>query len=125
MAIQSSDGSPAVSRTTPDSRPLSPDRRAGVPVSLKGVAFAGERGVSRVEVSTDDGRTWQEARRDYPGTRLTWALWSYAWRPANPGEYKLAVRATDGTGAVQPSEERGIAPEGATGYHRVTARVVA
>jgi len=99
--------------------------RAGAPIMLKGVAFAGDRGVSRVEVSTDDGRTWQEARRDYPGTRLSWALWSYAWRPANPGEYKLAVRATDGAGAVQPSEERGIAPEGATGYHRVTARVVA
>ena len=96
-----------------------------MPVTLKGVAFAGERGVSRVEVSTDDGRTWREARRDYPGTRLTWALWSYAWRPANPGEYKLAVRATDGTGAVQTAEERGVAPEGATGYHRVTARVEA
>ena len=99
--------------------------RVGTPITLKGVAFAGDRGVSRVEVSTDDGRTWREARRDYPGTRLTWALWSYAWRPANPGEYKLAVRATDGTGAVQTAEERGVAPEGATGYHRVTARVEA
>ena len=99
--------------------------RVGSPVTLKGVAFAGDRGVSRVEVTTDDGRTWQEARRDYPGTRLTWALWSYEWRPANPGEYKLAVRATDGTGAVQTAEERGVAPEGATGFHRVTARVVA
>ena len=38
---------------------------------------------------------------------------------------RLVVRATDGAGAPQPAEERGSAPEGASGYHRVTAMVVA
>ena len=101
------------------SKPLS--LGAGVP--LKGVAFAGDRGVSRVEISFDDGNQWQEARINTPGSRLTWALWNYDWRPEKHGEYKLVVRATDGNGALQISEERGTAPKGATGYHKVTARV--
>ncbi len=95
-----------------------------LPVALKGIAFAGTRGISRVEVSTDGGGIWQDARLDYQSTPLTWVLWSLDWRPAEPGEYKLVVRATDGTGALQSAEDRGTAPEGATGYHRVTARIV-
>jgi DMSO/TMAO reductase YedYZ molybdopterin-dependent catalytic subunit len=96
--------------------------RSSVP--LKGVAFAGNRGVSRVEVSFDDGNNWQQANINVPGTRLTWALWNYDWRPEHEGEYKLAVRATDGDGALQIKEERWTAPHGATGYHKVTARVL-
>ncbi|HEX5732212.1 MAG TPA: molybdopterin-dependent oxidoreductase [Blastocatellia bacterium] len=92
-------------------------------ITLKGIAFGGDRGVSRVEVSTDGGRAWNEARIDYPGSRLTWALWSYDWRPASAGEYKLVVRATDGTGAPQIAEDRSTVPQGATGYHRVTVRL--
>lgn len=94
-------------------------------VTLKGIAFGGDRGVSRVEVSTDGGRSWNEARIDYPGSRLTWALWSYDWRPAQASEYKLVVRATDGTGALQIAEDRSTVPQGATGYHRVTVRLEA
>ncbi len=71
----------------------------GVP--LKGVAFAGDRGVSRVELSIDNGKNWQEAKIDYPGTELTWALWSSDWKPDAPGEYQLTVRATDRKGQVQ------------------------
>ncbi len=96
----------------------------GTPVRLRGIAFCGDRGVARVEVSPDDGQTWREARLDYPGTRLSWALWSFEWRPPQPGEYRLTVRATDRDGGVQPPDERGTVPQGATGYHRVTARVV-
>jgi DMSO/TMAO reductase YedYZ molybdopterin-dependent catalytic subunit len=94
-------------------------------IMLKGVGFGGDRGVSRVEVSTDGGSTWRDTLLDYPGTKLSWALWSYDWRPSGPGEYKLVVRATDGTGAVQTALDRGTAPDGATGYHRVTLRLSA
>ncbi len=97
----------------------------GAGIALKGVAFAGSRGVSKVEVSLDDGKTWQAAQINTPGTKLTWALWHYDWRPDKPGEYKLVVRATDGDGAPQPAEERGTVPQGSTGYHKVTARVMA
>lgn len=101
-------------------KPISP----GVVVPVKGVAFAGDRGVLRVELSFDDGNHWQEATIKPPGSRLTWVLWNYDWRPEMDGEYKLAVRATDGKGALQTKEERGTVPHGATGYHKVTARVV-
>jgi DMSO/TMAO reductase YedYZ molybdopterin-dependent catalytic subunit len=95
----------------------------GIP--LKGVAFAGDRGVSRVEVSLDDGKNWEQARIDYPGTKLSWVLWSFDWRPAAPGEYKLAVRATDGTGAVQRFEPERSPFSGATGLHKITVYLAA
>ncbi len=93
--------------------------------TLRGRAFAGNRGVSKVEVSLDDGESWQPAQIDYPGTQLTWTFWSYDWRPSDPGNYVITSRATDGTGTVQSSDRRGIVPQGATGYHRVMARVEA
>ena len=64
----------------------------------KGMAFGGDRGISRVEVSLDDGARLEEAKLDYPGTKLTWALWSCDWRPESPDNYTLVVRATDGEG---------------------------
>jgi len=105
----------------PDGGPPLP---AGVPTTIRGVAFGGNRGISRVEVSTDDGATWREAKIDYPGTRLSWALWSADWTPPRPGMYRLTVRATDGTGAPQISAFHDIVPQGARGYHQVTAQVV-
>jgi len=97
---------------------------AGVPTTIRGVAFGGNRGISRVEISTGDGVTWRQTQIDYPGTRLSWALWSADWTPAQPGTYRLLVRATDGTGAVQTPDFRDIVPQGATGYHRVAVQVV-
>ena len=99
--------------------------RVGEETMLKGVAFAGDRGISKVEVSTDDGQTWNEANIDYSPSRLTWAFWSYGWRPENSGERELVVRATDGTGELQTEQGSSINPDGATGYHKVTARVEA
>ena len=93
----------------------------GIPV--RGVAFGGDRGVSRVEVSFDDGGTWQDAKRDYPGTKLTWALWSYDWRPPGPGNYTLVVRATDGEGAVQEWDEDRPFKSGTTGFHKIAVYV--
>lgn len=99
--------------------------RAGRPIMLHGMAFAGNRGVSAVEVSTDGLQTWEEADLTYQGTQLTWSFWQYAWQPDRPAEYEIAVRMVDGDGMVQTSEERGTAPSGATGLHIVTATVVA
>jgi DMSO/TMAO reductase YedYZ molybdopterin-dependent catalytic subunit len=93
----------------------------GIPV--RGVAFGGSRGVARVEISFDDGGTWQEARLDYPGTKLTWALWSYDWRPPGPDNYTLIVRATDGEGLVQEFDENRPFKSGTTGFHRIMVYV--
>jgi DMSO/TMAO reductase YedYZ molybdopterin-dependent catalytic subunit len=97
------------------------DAAAGV--SLKGVAFGGDRGISRVEVSFDDGSKWDEAIIDYPGTKLTWALWSYAWRPTQPGDYMLVVRATDGEGEVQEFEQNREFTSGITGFHKIIVHI--
>ncbi len=109
------------------SRFSGPDLRqplaAGRPVHLVGQAFAGNRGVASVDVSQDGGATWTPATIDYAGTELTWALWSFDWTPTQAGEYRLAVRATDRTDAVQSAAGRAIVPEGARGLHQVTAKV--
>ncbi len=108
--------------TEPDlSLPLS----VGTVTVLRGTAFAGDRGVTSVEVSTDDARTWEPAELEYSSSPLAWVLWRYDWLPQRAGDVPLLVRATDGNGDVQVGEARDIVPQGATGYHRVMARVQA
>jgi DMSO/TMAO reductase YedYZ molybdopterin-dependent catalytic subunit len=94
----------------------------GVPV--KGVAFGGDRGISRVEFSSDDGENWDDAKIDYPGTKLSWALWSFDWKPDEVDDYTLVVRATDGDGKLQEYEEDRPFTSGITGFHKITVRVV-
>lgn len=93
------------------------------PIQVKGVAFGGDRGISRVEISDDDGETWDEAKINYPGTKVTWALWSYDWRPDEADDYTLVVRATDGEGAVQEFEEDRGWFSGVTGFHKIVVHV--
>ena len=88
----------------------------GGSIIVAGYAFAGDRGVSKVEVSFDNGSTWQQAALKKPLSNLTWALWAYEWRPPAAGEYQVIARATDGSGQVQTSSVAGNFPNGATGY---------
>ncbi|MHB8566913.1 MAG: molybdopterin-dependent oxidoreductase [Nitrososphaerales archaeon] len=85
-------------------------------VILGGVAYAGDRGISKVEVSTDQGKTWQEAQLKPAISNLTWRLWAFDWHPASTGTYFIYSRATDGTGSLQTSNDTGTFPNGATGY---------
>lgn len=71
------------------------------PVTLTGRAWAGPLDVARVEVSTDGGLTWADARLEKQAAPYAWRAWSFKWR-AKPGKYSLAVRATDAEGNVQP-----------------------
>jgi DMSO/TMAO reductase YedYZ molybdopterin-dependent catalytic subunit len=95
------------------------------PIEVKGIAFGGDRGISRVEISDDDGETWDDANIDYPGTKLTWALWSYDWRPDSADDYTLVVRATDGEGEVQEWEEDRSPFSGVTGFHKIIVHITA
>jgi DMSO/TMAO reductase YedYZ molybdopterin-dependent catalytic subunit len=94
-------------------------------IAVRGVAFGGDRGVSKVEVSVDDGENWQEAKIDYPGTKLTWALWSFDWRPQTADDYSLVVRATDGEGELQEFDEDRPFKSGVTGFHKIRVHITA
>jgi DMSO/TMAO reductase YedYZ molybdopterin-dependent catalytic subunit len=97
--------------------------QVGKTAELRGMAFGGDRGISKVEISSDDGETWDDAEITKAGTKLSWSLWSYQWTPDEEGETRLVVRATDGNGQLQISEYRDQVPDGATGLHRVRAIV--
>ena len=101
--------------------------KMNAPIEVRGIAYGGDRGVSRVQWSFDDGRTWNEARIYYSGGDLAWSLWKAEgdWMPRVPGDYILVVRATDGEGAVQEWEEDRSPFSGATGFHKITVHVVA
>ncbi len=87
------------------------------------MALGGDRGVSQVEISSDWGGTWKPARITQPGTKISWSLWSFTFTPTEEGETEFVVRATDGNGTPQIAEFRDQVPDGATGLHRVKARV--
>ena len=53
----------------------------GKTAELRGMAFGGDRGISKVEISTDDGQTWEAAEISQPGTKISWSLWRYEWTP--------------------------------------------
>lgn len=95
------------------------------PIEVKGVAFGGDHGISRVELSCDDGETWNEAEIYYSGGDLAWSLWSYRWQPDDPDDYTLVVRATDGEGDVQEWEQDRGPFSGVTGFHKIVVHVTA
>ena len=106
----------------PETSPVSISKNNGS-IIVAGYAFAGDRGVSKVEVSFDGGRTWQPAVLKKPISNLTWALWAYEWVPPGPGEYQVVARSTDGAGTVQTSVQTDQFPNGATGYATVTLQM--
>ena len=93
------------------------------PFVAAGVAWAGTRGVSRVEVSLDDGRSWKAADLEQAVGMSSWRRWKITVA-LPPGIYPLSVRATDGAGQVQDAMYRPPHPSGASGYHRIVVTVV-
>src|SRR6266566_280232 len=95
------------------------------PIEVKGIAYGGDRGISRVELSFDDAQTWNDAEIYYSGGDLAWSLWKAQWTPAAVGDYALVVRATDGDGDVQEWEEDRGPFSGVSGLHKINVRVTA
>ncbi|HEY7419532.1 MAG TPA: molybdopterin-dependent oxidoreductase, partial [Ktedonobacteraceae bacterium] len=98
--------------------------QGGKALEIGGVAFAGNRGIKRVEVSTDNGSTWNLAQLQPPLSQDAWVMWSWEWTPVILGNFTLMARATDGTGVVQTSQVQGTVPNGATGYPTIQVQVV-
>ena len=69
---------------------------------VRGWAFATARGISRVDVSGDGGRSWRQARLEAQQSIWSWVLWE-ADLDLEPGEHELVVRAWDTAGQTQPA----------------------
>jgi DMSO/TMAO reductase YedYZ molybdopterin-dependent catalytic subunit len=99
-------------------------RWSGGAVPIAGVAYAGARGIKQVEVSLDEGRSWQPATLEPAAGPITWVRWVLQWTPSGPGAKTIWARATDGKGDVQTPVQRQPFPDGSTGYDIVTLTVV-
>jgi DMSO/TMAO reductase YedYZ molybdopterin-dependent catalytic subunit len=95
---------------------------AGRPHLLTGVAYAGTRGISAVELSLDGSRRWSRAKLETPLSPYSWTLWSLPWQPG-PGFYTLRLRALDGQGNYQQPGDDQTYPSGASGYQQLTVVV--
>jgi len=90
-------------------------------VPVGGIAHAGARSISKVEISVDDGE-WQEAELIDPLSDVTWVEWKYMW-PFEAGRHTFAVRSVDGNGEPQIRAVSDPHPSGATGIDSVTTQV--
>ena len=102
----------------------------GVAVQVGGVAFAGSRPITRVEVSDDGGSTWADATLDAPLSENAWTLWNYEWTPRRTGATRLLSRAfyreiPGGPEVLQPIGDESPFPRGASGIDDVAVTVTA
>jgi hypothetical protein len=86
---------------------------------MRGIAFAGDRGINAVELSWDAGKSWNPADLQPEFSRYAWRFWQLNPR-LDAGQYRVSVRARDGAGALQTSTASPTLPNGADGYHTVT-----
>lgn len=84
-------------------------------VPIGGIAHAGARGISRVEVRVDDGE-WQAATLRDPLSATTWVVWRFDW-PFSEGRHTFTVRCFERDGTPQIATESPVRPSGATGLH--------
>jgi DMSO/TMAO reductase YedYZ molybdopterin-dependent catalytic subunit len=95
-------------------------------VTIQGVAWGGEVKVVNVEVSVDDGKSWEPARLVGEDQPYAWRQWQYIWKAKTAGMYTILCRATDERGNVQPAASPWN-PSGFlwNGWDRVTITVAA
>ncbi len=93
-------------------------------IAVAGIAWAEHRGIKGVQVRVDEG-DWQAATLGAEDSVDTWRQWYFAWDATNAasGKHTLEVRATDGDGATQTSDSAPPAPDGATGWHRISVNL--
>ncbi|MBZ0285070.1 MAG: molybdopterin-dependent oxidoreductase [Anaerolineae bacterium] len=91
-------------------------------VSLNGTAYAGERQITQIEISVDDGPWMPIAFK--PAEPHSWTPWQIDWMPPTPGDYLFKVRATDSNGFTQPDSAPAF-PDGSNAVQSVVVRVTA
>ena len=74
-------------------------------VRVHGTGWTGDGEIMKVEISSDDGATWNEAKLLGESKPNSWRLWEFNWKtPARAGKATLVARATDSNGRTQPIE---------------------
>ena len=74
----------------------------GVDCMIQGLAFDAGYGISKVEISTDNGASWMNTSLDPELGKYSWRRWRFTWKPASAGMYHLLVKATNLKGETQP-----------------------
>jgi DMSO/TMAO reductase YedYZ molybdopterin-dependent catalytic subunit len=95
----------------------------GQSVEIAGVAYAGRRGISKVEVAIDEDGRWFPCTLVSHEAPNVWSLWRYEWKSPSAGRHTFFVRATDGTGGLQTQRRQAMFPDGASGYHKLAVDV--
>jgi hypothetical protein len=106
---------------------ITPSERARIDggIAVQGVAFAGLRDITTVEIRVDGGE-WMPANLLHGPSPLAWTQWYIDWFPDAPGTSAIEARATDASGFTQhedappPFSSRA----GTAGIHRVIVEVV-
>ena len=75
-------------------------------IQVEGIAWSGEGKISKLELSFDEGRNWDEAKINPPNSDFGITHWEYDWKPEHSGEFKITARAHDSTGEMQPLNSR-------------------
>jgi hypothetical protein len=93
-------------------------------VMIHGVAWGGEARVVKVELSMDEGKTWETAQLLGEAQSYAWRQWRYVWLAKVAGTFTVVCRATDDQGHQQPA----VSPWNPggflwNGYDRVTVQV--
>jgi len=93
---------------------------------IAGIAYAGDRGLMKIELSIDDGGTWQPARILEPmAGKDTMIRWEATISLPVAASLTITVRATDGTGDVQTEDFQLPQPDGASGRDAITVTISA
>ena len=73
----------------------------GQPIEVKGIAWDSGRGIKLVEISTDGGYTWRDAKLEKDYGNYSWRQFSYRFKPQKKGSYDIMARATNRVGSTQ------------------------
>ncbi len=94
-------------------------------LNLRGAAWAGDAEILRVDISTDFGATWSQAKLAGARNRYDWRRWTASARLPSDGYYEIWVRATDSKGRAQPHIAGNWNPQGygANPMHRIAVLV--
>ena len=70
--------------------------------TVRGFAWSGEGEVASVDVTTNGGHSWSQARLVGEMSQGAWRGWEFPWTASRPGHFILQARASDTSGNTQP-----------------------